>query len=103
MRATLLLIRKTFPSGEKHPLGDAAPRMSAEYIALGSVGHDFESCGFRYSANDRLGQRLGIGAIDQKAVSATIGQFRQTVTCKPHDRRAREHRLEIDLAPRIVR
>ena len=33
---------------------------------------------------------------------AAIDQFRQPVARQPHHRRARDHRLEIDLAPRVV-
>src|SRR5216684_4386429 len=90
----------TLRSGEKNPLGDAVPAVGAKHVTLRRRGHALQPLRIGQSAEDRSGQRLGIGAIDEEAMASAIDQLWQAVASQPHHRRARDHGLEIDLAPR---
>ena len=71
-------------------------------MALGGRRHAFEPLRIGDRAENGLGERRRIGAIDQEAVPAAIDQLGQAVAIEAHDRRARHHGLEIDLAPGVV-
>src|SRR5437899_4017096 len=65
-------IYATLRSGEKNPLGDAIPAMGAEHVTLRRLGHALQALWIGQGAEDRPGQRLGIGAIDEEAVAAAV-------------------------------
>src|SRR5258708_30440635 len=92
----------TLCSREKNPLGNAVPAMGAKHVTLRREGYALQAAWIGQRTEDRLGQRLRIGAIHEEAMASTIDQFRQAVSCQSHHWRARNHGLEIDLTPRIV-
>src|SRR5258708_12577943 len=92
----------TLRSGEKNSLGNAVPAMGAEHVTLCRRGHAFETRWIGQCTKDCFCQSLGISAVHQEAVAPAVDQLGQAVSRESHDRCAREHGLELDLAPRTV-